>query len=129
MLAESISGKRLDAMRLSFLNDAFTNGHEMTNMDGLHGQPRAHLANPVRLAGWGLIAALLLTPAVAMRFTDEVYWTAFDFIVAGALLIGAGLALELVIWRVQSVRARIAIAVAILASVLIVWAQGAVGIL
>ena len=64
-----------------------------------------------------------------MRFAQEVNCTAFDFLIAGALLIGAGFALELVVRRVGSVRARIAIAIAILAVVLLVWAQGAVGIL
>ena len=33
--------------------------------------------NPVRVIGWGLIAVLLSAPAVAMRFTHEVDWTAF----------------------------------------------------
>jgi peptidoglycan/LPS O-acetylase OafA/YrhL len=128
MLAESISGKHLDAVRLSFLNIALTEGQGMTNVDGIGRQRGSRLANPVRLTGWSLIATLLLAPAVAMRFTEEVSWTAFDFLIAAALLIGAGLALELVVWRVRSVRARIAIAIAVLAVVLLVWAQGAVGI-
>ena len=84
--------------------------------------------NPLRLLGWGIVAAALVTPVVAMRFTHEVNWTAFDFLAAGALLIGAGLTLELVVWRVRSVRARVAITVPILAVLLLVWAQGAVGI-
>ena len=84
--------------------------------------------SPLRLLGWGIVAAALVTPVVAMRFTHEVNWTAFDFLAAGALLIGAGLTLELVVWRVRSVRARVAITVAILAVVLLGWAQGAVGI-
>lgn len=100
----------------------------MTDVNGIDRQSGIRLAHPIRLAGWSLIALLLLAPAVAMRFTGEVRWTAFDFLVAGALLVGAGLALELVVWRVRSVRARIAIAVVILAVVLLVWMQGAVGI-
>lgn len=128
MLAESVSGKHLDVVRLSFLNIAFTGGLEMTDVNCMDRQSGPRLAHPIRLAGWSLIALLLLAPAVAMRFTGEVRWTAFDFLVAGALLVGAGLALELVVWRVRSVRARIAIAVVILAVVLLVWVQGAVGI-
>ena len=128
MLAESLSGKHLDAVRLSFPYIAQLRGQEMTNANGIDRQPRAHRVNPVRLAGWGVIAAVLLAPVVAMRFT-EVNWTAFDFLIAGALLIGAGLALELVVWRVRSGRARIAIAIAVLAAVLLVWAQAAVGII
>lgn len=90
--------------------------------------PSGRLLNPLRLIGWGVIAALLLTPAVAMRFTPEVRWTALDFLYAGGLLIGAGLAFELVFWRVRGLQARLAIGLGILAAVLFIWAQGAVGI-
>ena len=88
----------------------------------------ARLLNPVRVIGWGVIAVLLSLPAIAMRFTHEVNWTALDFIYAGVLLIGAGLAFELVFWRVRGLQARLAIGLGILAVVLFVWAQGAVGI-
>lgn len=84
--------------------------------------------NPVRVAGWGLIAVLLATPAIAMRFTHEVNWTALDFIFAAVLLGGAGLAFELVFWRARGLQLRLALGLAILAVVLFVWAQGAVGI-
>src|SRR5688500_13320264 len=40
------------------------------------------------------ITCILLLPLLAMRFTNEVNWTPFDFVVAGALLLGAGLAYE-----------------------------------
>lgn len=100
----------------------------MTSIIDNNGKGRARLLNPLRLIGWGLIAALMLAPAVAMRFTPEVEWTALDFIYAGVLLIGAGLAFELLVWRVRSLRARLAIGLGILAVVLFVWAQGAVGI-
>jgi hypothetical protein len=84
--------------------------------------------NPVRVIGWSLIAVLLAIPAVAMRFIHEVNWTTFDFLVAGALLISAGLAFELLFWRARGLQLRLALGLAILAVVLFVWAQGAVGI-
>jgi hypothetical protein len=37
------------------------------------------------------MAFLLLLPLVAMQLTDEVAWDLDDFVVAGALLLGAGL--------------------------------------
>jgi len=92
-----------------------------------HDAPKPFL-NPVRVIGWGLIAALLSVPAVAMRFTHEVAWTPSDFVFAAVLLGGAGLAFELVFWRARGLQVRLALGLAILALVLFVWAQGAVGI-
>jgi hypothetical protein len=37
------------------------------------------------------VAVILLIPAIAMQFTDEVRWTPFDFLAAAALLISSGL--------------------------------------
>lgn len=82
-----------------------------------------------RIAVWGAIAALMLLPVIAMQFTDEVAWTAFDFAVMGVLLVGAGLALELAAWKIGGTRYRIVAGVAIIAVVLLIWAEGAVGIL
>jgi hypothetical protein len=42
-----------------------------------------------RMAVWGGAAALLLAPAVAMRFTDEMAWDSADFILVGAMLLAA----------------------------------------
>lgn len=84
--------------------------------------------NPWRLAGWGAVAALLLLPWVAMQFTRQVAWTPSDFAFAAGLLIGAGALLELTLWKVRDVRYRAAVGLAILAAVLLIWADGAVGI-
>ena len=42
-----------------------------------------------RIVPWAVAAFLLLLPAVAMRFGDEVTWTASDFIFMGVMLFGA----------------------------------------
>ena len=55
------------------------------------------LLNGLRIAGWGLAAAMLATPLVAMPFTDEVVWTAFDFAVFGTMLLAAGGAMALAV--------------------------------
>jgi hypothetical protein len=75
------------------------------------------------------VALILLIPLIAMQFTDEVNWTLFDFIVAGVLLLGTGLMCELVMRKVNKIRFRIAICVALLAMLLLIWAELAVGIL
>ncbi len=76
----------------------------------------------------GTLAILLLMSAIAMQFTDEVNWDLFDFIVAGALLLGTGLAFKLVIRKVSRIKLRIALCAAILAILLLVWAELSVGI-
>ncbi len=47
-----------------------------------------------------VIVFILLIPLVAMQFNDEVDWSLGDFILAGVLLIGAGLLYELVMTKV-----------------------------
>ncbi|WP_409018555.1 hypothetical protein [Brevundimonas vesicularis] len=77
---------------------------------------------------WGVIAGLLLLPAIAMRFTAEVNWGAEDFAFAAILLIGAGLLFELAVWKLTTTRARLVAGALILLAVLVVWAEAAVGL-
>ena len=74
------------------------------------------------------VTTLLLIPFLAMKFTDEVKWTAVDFITAGVLLFGTGLTCELVMRKVKTVRYRIAICAAILLVLFLIWAELAVGL-
>ena len=75
------------------------------------------------------VAILLFVPFVAMRFTDEVKWAPLDFIIAGVLLLGTGLVCEFVMRKVKKIQYRIAICAVILAALLVVWAELAVGII
>ena len=82
-----------------------------------------------RLIGIFVTAAiLLLIPLIAMQFTDEVNWTVFDFVMASILLLGTGLTGELVIRKGDNTMRRIAICLALLAALLIIWAELSVGI-
>jgi hypothetical protein len=90
---------------------------------------RRGAANPWRIAGWGAAAALMLAPLVAMRFTQEVRWTAADFIFAGALVGGVGIAWEAIVRMTRNPAYRTAAAFALAAAFLIVWANGAVGMI
>jgi hypothetical protein len=74
------------------------------------------------------VAILLLIPLVAMQFTNEVNWDAADFIVMGGLLLGTGLMCELVIRKVKKTSYRVAICVAIVVALVLVWMELAVGI-
>jgi len=88
-------------------------------------KPHTHLW---RIARWSLIAVILAIPAVAMRFTDQVQWTAFDFFAMAVLLGGAALVYELALWKLPNPRHRLIAGAAVAAVVLIVWIEGAVGI-
>jgi len=74
------------------------------------------------------VVFLLLIPLVAMQFTDEVNWTALDFVVAGFLLLGTGLIFDLIIRNIKNTKYRIAISVVLLLVLLLTWAELAVGI-
>lgn len=74
------------------------------------------------------VAFILLIPFIAMQFTDEVNWTPSDFIVAGILLLGTGLILDLVMRKIKNIRYRIAISIALLIILFLIWAELAVGI-
>ena len=74
------------------------------------------------------IPLLLLIPFLAMRYTAEVNWTLADFVVAGFLLLVAGLLVELVLRKVTTRRNRILLCLTIVLVFLLVWAELAVGI-
>jgi hypothetical protein len=63
-----------------------------------------------------------------MQLTDEVNWTFFDFIVAGILLISAGLTLAYILQKVKSPIYRFSLSVIVLAILVLIWAELAVGI-
>jgi hypothetical protein len=82
-----------------------------------------------RVAGWGGAAALVLLPWLAMQVTDEVNWSPADFVIAGLLVAGVGAILEAAVRRTDSRCYRAAVAVALAAAFLLVWVNGAVGII
>lgn len=84
----------------------------------------------IRLTGIvATVGVLLFIPFIAMRFTGEVNWNLFDFLVAGALLLGTDLAIEFVLRKVKSFRNRLVICAAILLALFIIWAELAVGLI
>lgn len=85
--------------------------------------------NPLRPIIWGTAAFLLLLPAIAMQVTREVQWDAADFIAIGLLLLAACGAYELGV-RMSGNRAyRLAFGIAIVAGLLLVWINLAVGVI
>lgn len=75
-----------------------------------------------------IAVALLLIPLIAMNFTNEVNWKILDFLMAGILLLGAGLILELILRKIKTVRYRILLGFGLFLLLLLIWAELAVGI-
>ena len=71
---------------------------------------------------------VLLLPLVAMQFTSEVHWTSSDFVVAGVLLFGTGLLIELVLRKTKKGAWRILAVLGLTLLFLLTWLELAVGI-
>ncbi len=84
--------------------------------------------NILRVVGWAVVPVILLTPLIAMQSTREVNWTTTDFVFAGVLLIGAGLAIELLTRPFRKPLPRFAVAAAVGLAAMLVWVEAAVGI-
>jgi hypothetical protein len=75
-----------------------------------------------------LTAMLLLVPLVAMQFTAEVIWAPGDFVAAGLLLFGAGMAYMLAARRSRTTRQKVVVGALVFAVLAVVWAELAVGL-
>jgi hypothetical protein len=82
-----------------------------------------------RIAAWTAAALLLLLPLFAMQVTDEVVWDVADFAIFGALLLGAVVTCELAVRKTSNGGYRSAVGVAVAAAFVLVWVNGAVGII
>lgn len=74
------------------------------------------------------VAGLLLIPVGLMAVSDSVKWSAFDFIVAGVLLLGTGLAFELVSRRTGNPTYRTVTGVVLVGLLLLIWAEEAISL-
>lgn len=75
-----------------------------------------------------LTALFLMIPAVAMLFTGEFNWGSEDFLAAGGLLFGGGMAYVLGARFMRTSRQRLVMGLLVLAGVALIWAELAVGI-
>jgi hypothetical protein len=75
------------------------------------------------------IALLLMIPFIAMLFNTGVNWSPFDFLIAGVLLFGTGLTYELISRKSSNTTFRIAVGLAVMASLMLIWINLAVGII
>jgi hypothetical protein len=84
--------------------------------------------NRQRMAVWGGAALLLALPLVAMQFTDEVKWSAEDFVAFGTLLLLACGGYEGVTRTTRRPAWRAVGYLAVAAAFLWLWAELAVGV-
>ncbi len=77
----------------------------------------------------GATFSLLLIPLIAMQFTDEVVWSAFDFIIAGLLLFGTGFGYLLITIKAENFIYKVASGLALASGLFLVWANLAVGLI
>jgi hypothetical protein len=75
------------------------------------------------------VAFILLIPLMAMQFSDEVVWTLSDFVIAGALLLGTGLAYEFATRKGGTITYRAAVGSAVVTALLLIWVNLAVGLI
>lgn len=72
---------------------------------------------------------ILLIPLIAMQFTEQVQWGFFDFIFMGILLLGTGLSFEYISSKGNTLSYRIAVGLAALTGLALIWINAAVGII
>ena len=82
-----------------------------------------------RTAVWSTAALVLLLPALAMQFTEKVDWDLADFVIFGAMLVGACGTYELASRLTRNSAYRAAVGVALVAAFILVWMSLAVGII
>lgn len=85
--------------------------------------------NGWRMARWSAAAVLLCVPAIAMRYTSEVDWSASDFVVMGVLFASVLGAYEFLASRAPSFAYRAASVLTTLGLFLLIWMNMAVGII
>lgn len=81
-----------------------------------------------RTLGWGAAGAILLLPVLGILATGEMGWGPGDFLAAAILLGGAGLSVEAVVRMTRPGPTRWTAVAAVLAGLVLVWAELAVGI-
>ena len=75
------------------------------------------------------VALVLVLHAIAVPFMDGADWDAADYVLAGVLLFGTGLAYELAARRAGTFAYRAAVGMALAGALMLVWINAAVGII
>lgn len=98
----------------------------MSNSASLHQGRRTRYW---RIIGWGGAVGLVLTPLVAMQFTSEIAWDRADFVAAAIMLGIVGALIEFAVRMSSDWYFRLGTLFAVLSGFLVVWINGAVGMI
>ncbi len=71
---------------------------------------------------------LLLAPLIAMQFTKEVQWSLLDFALAAILLSFTALLIMFILHTLKKTKLRFLILLFVILSILLLWAELAVGV-
>lgn len=71
---------------------------------------------------------ILLIPAIAMQFTDDVKWTLSDFIIMGLLIFTAGTVYVFGSRQAKNLKHKVMIGLCIAAVLIAIWIELAVGV-
>jgi len=72
---------------------------------------------------------LLMIPLIGMQFTSGINWSVLDFLIAGFLLFGTGMLIELILGKTKNAITRLALILIVIILFLLIWAELAVGLL
>jgi hypothetical protein len=76
-----------------------------------------------------ITGAALLLPLVLMKFTDEVNWSISDFTIVGVLIFATALSYRVVTQRVAGLAYKLAFAMALGTTLVMIWANLGVGLI
>lgn len=74
------------------------------------------------------IASVLVVTIAILTVPLKADWKLFDFVVMGTLLAGTGLLMVLASRKIKSTNRRVIVIVALLAALICIWAELAVGV-
>jgi hypothetical protein len=76
----------------------------------------------------GIVLSVLVIPFLGNMISTSVNWGAFDFAVAGALMIIFGIGIEVIRLNVKSLIVRVSVLLSFVLILLLLWVELAVGI-
>lgn len=75
-----------------------------------------------------IVCCILMIPLIASQFNPDVNWDIQDYVIAAAILLGAGFLINVAFNRLKTVKHRTLIIIILFVLLLLLWAEMGVGI-